>query len=161
MSVSQPHILIVDDNRITTKLLRRYMEATGFVTTEAFDGVECLEVLKTITPDAVIMDVMMPKLNGFETTKAIKSNPATASIPVILVTALNDVSTLEEAVEAGVDDFLTKPIDEKLLTTKVRLYVEVTQARQRINNLRSIVKAYKHGEPISDSIRELINAEGL
>lgn len=119
--MAKPYLLVVDDNRITTKLLRRYLEANGYEASEAYDGVECLERVAERMPDAIVLDVMMPRLDGYETVKKLRESPVTEKIPVVIVTALNDVSNQLKAIEAGADDFLSKPIEEKLLIAKVKL----------------------------------------
>jgi len=116
----KPLILVVDDNKITTKLLRRYLEANGYEAMEAYDGLECLEKVAERPPDAIILDVMMPNLDGYQTSVRLKENPATKGIPIVIVTALNDVQNQLKAVESGADDFLNKPIEEKLLIAKVK-----------------------------------------
>jgi two-component system cell cycle response regulator len=117
----KPFILVVDDNRITTKLLRRYLEANQYDAKEAYDGIDCLEKIEEKFPDAIVLDVMMPRLDGYETVKRIKSQEHTKHIPVVIVTALNDVSNQIKSIDAGADDFLSKPIEERLLIAKVKL----------------------------------------
>ncbi|MCX6140671.1 MAG: response regulator [Candidatus Kapabacteria bacterium] len=143
----RPFILVVDDNKITTKLMRRYLEGSGFDVEEAGDGVECLEKVEIRIPDAIILDIMMPRMDGFETVRALKSKERTRLIPVAIVTALNDLATQLKAVEAGADDFLTKPIEEKLLLTKASIMTELSQARRSIALLTSVVEAYAEGDP--------------
>ncbi len=137
----QPLVLVVDDNKITTKLMRRYLESNGFLADEAGDGVECLEKVALRHPDAIILDVMMPRMDGFETVRALKADPATALIPVAIVTALNDSATQSKAVDAGADDFLTKPIDESLLITKARMLTSLAMERRRVLRLRQIIQS--------------------
>lgn len=114
-------ILVVDDNKITTKLLRRYLEANGFEAREAFDGIDCLEKVEEKQPDAIVLDVMMPRMDGYETVKKLKEQDHTKHIPVVIVTALNDVPNQLKSIDSGADDFLSKPIEEKLLIAKVKL----------------------------------------
>lgn len=114
------YILAVDDNKITTKLLRRYLEANGFEANEAYDGIDCLEKVAERLPDAIVLDVMMPRMDGYETVKRLKEQENTRHIPVVIVTALNDVANQLKSIEAGSDDFLSKPIEEKLLIAKVK-----------------------------------------
>mgnify|MGYP001627279970 CR=1 FL=1 len=146
--MTRPLIMVVDDNRITTKLMLRYLQIHGFDGVDAADGVECLEKLKDIMPQAIILDVMMPRMDGFETTQAIKSNPRTAQIPVAIVTALNDMATQVRAVECGADDFLTKPLDEKLLITKVRMLSTLSKATREATILQNVVDAYRRGDMV-------------
>jgi DNA-binding response OmpR family regulator len=117
----KPFVLVVDDNRITTKLLRRYLEANGYEAKEAFDGIDCLEKVEERIPDTIVLDVMMPRLDGYETVTRLKKQESTKDIPVVIVTALNDVANQIKSIEAGADDFLSKPIEEKLLVAKVKL----------------------------------------
>lgn len=114
-------ILVVDDNKITTKLLRRYLEANGYEAREAFDGIDCLEKVDEKQPDAIVLDVMMPRMDGYETVKKLKEQDHTKHIPVVIVTALNDVPNQLKSIDSGADDFLSKPIEEKLLIAKVKL----------------------------------------
>ncbi len=129
----KPFILVVDDNRITTKLLRRYLEANGFEAMEAYDGIDCLEKVEQKKPDTIVLDVMMPKLDGYETVRRLKSQEHTKDIPVVIVTALNDVANQIKAIESGSDDFLSKPIEEKLLIAKVKLLSDLRLERLRSN----------------------------
>lgn len=147
--MTRPLVLVVDDNKITTKLMRRYLEGNGFEVDEAGDGVECLERVAVRTPDAIIIDVMMPRMDGFETVRQLKANEHTRLIPVAIVTALNDLGTQLKAVEAGADDFLTKPIEEKLILTKATILTALSKARMRIRFLDAVVDAYRQGDAVT------------
>lgn len=138
--MAKPYVLVVDDNRITTKLLRRYLEANGYDASEAYDGVECLEKVAERAPDAIVLDVMMPRLDGYETVKKLRENPETAKLPVVIVTALNDVANQLKAIESGSDDFLSKPIEEKLLIAKVKLLTTVNMERKKAIALQNLLK---------------------
>jgi DNA-binding response OmpR family regulator len=144
--MAQPFILIVDDNKITLKLLRKYLEANGFEVDEAYDGIDCLEKVDARKPDAIVLDVMMPRLDGYETVKRLKENAATLQIPVIIVTALNDVANQIKSIDAGADDFLSKPIEEKLLIAKVRLLANWAIEVRRTNCLKDIISKSIAGE---------------
>ena len=130
--MGKPFILIVDDNKITTKLLHRYLDANGYEATEAYDGIECLEKVAERHPDAIVLDVMMPRLDGYQTATKLKENPETANIPIVIVTALNDVQNQLKAIESGADDFLNKPIEEKLLIAKVKLLSSLKIAKDQL-----------------------------
>jgi CheY-like chemotaxis protein len=119
--MKKPYILVVDDNKITTKLLHRYLDANGYETAEAYDGQECLEKVAERQPDAIVLDVMMPRLDGYQTVAKLRESLETEDIPVVIVTALNDVKNQIKAIESGANDFLNKPIEEKLLIAKVKL----------------------------------------
>lgn len=143
-----PLVLVVDDNKITTKLLNRYLTAAGFTVTEAYDGVECLEKVEEQIPDAIVLDVMMPRLDGYETVKRLRAEPKFASIPVVIVTALNDVANQVKAIEAGADDFLSKPIEDKLLIAKVRLLTSLSIERKRVATLKDTCQQLQRGDAI-------------
>jgi two-component system cell cycle response regulator len=154
--------MVVDDNRITTKLLRRYLEANGYEAKEAYDGIDCLEKVEERLPDAIVLDVMMPRLDGYETVKKLKTQDHTKHVPVVIVTALNDVANQIKSIEAGANDFLSKPIEEKLLIAKVKLLsslnIETTKSHVLINIIGKILS----GEIIADgkTVDELIAEEG-
>lgn len=132
----RPYILVVDDNRITTKLMRRYLEAHDFDVMEACDGIDCLEQCKQRLPDAIIMDVMMPRMDGFEATRALKADPATRHIPVMIVSGMCDLQSQERAVMAGADDFMVKPINESLLVNKARILSSYCAMQRQIKVLQ-------------------------
>lgn len=149
--MAKPYILVVDDNRITTKLLRRYLEANGYEASEAYDGIECLEKVAERSPDAIVLDVMMPRLDGYETVKRLRESPATDRIPVVIVTALNDISNQLKAIEAGADDFLSKPIEEKLLIAKVKLLSSVNVERKKVVALKELLVQHGGESALTDS----------
>lgn len=139
----KPYILVVDDNKITTKLMRKYLEASGFEASEAYDGVECLEKLSQRIPDAIVLDVMMPRMDGYETVRNIRQNEATKHIPVVIVTALNDVPTQIKAIETGADDFLSKPVEEKLLIAKANVLSRISLQAEKLQKLKDMISSIK------------------
>jgi len=159
MPTTPPYILVVEDNKITAKLMRRYLEANGFEAEEVYDGIEALEAAKRRKPDAILMDVMMPRLDGFGTVQALRNDPELADIPVAIITALNDVATQVRAVESGADDFLTKPIEEKLIITKARVLTSLTRERRRIALYRELIRAVLDGR--AEQVRQTLDDEGL
>ena len=157
----KPYILVVDDNKITTKLLRRYLEANGFEASEAYDGIECLESVEKRLPDAIILDVMMPRLDGYETAKKLKSNKDSAHVPIVIVTDLNDVANQLKSIECGADDFLSKPIEEKLLIAKAKLLSNLNIERKKSHAIRQILTKVLMGEITAASVSELLAEAGL
>lgn len=153
----KPYVLVVDDNRITTKLLRRYLEANGYEAAEAYDGVDCLEKTAQRAPDAIVLDVMMPRLDGYETVRKLRDDKDLHRTPVVIVTALNDVANQLKAIEAGADDFLSKPIEEKLLIAKVKLLTTVAGERRNAAMLKELLDKSLKGA-ISGSLDEVIAA---
>ncbi len=159
--MAKPFILVVDDNKITTKLLRRYLEANGYEAQEAYDGVDCLEKVKERHPDAVVLDVMMPRMDGYETVKHLKEDESTRHIPVVIVTALNDVANQLKSIEAGADDFLSKPIEEKLLIAKVKLLSSLNIQNTKLKKLGSIVDKVINEGISGDAVKALVDESGI
>ena len=133
---SQPSkILIADDNQQNCELLDAYLSAGGYTTAMAHDGQETLEKVLEFHPDLILLDIMMPKFSGYEVCQQLKGNPQTQDIPILIVTALNEQGDIVKAVEAGCDDFLSKPINRLELATRVRSLLRVrhlTSERDRL-----------------------------
>ncbi len=118
-------VLVVDDILSNVKLLEAKLTAEYFEVVTAFNGAECLARIEEGIPDIVLLDVMMPGMDGFEVCRRIKSNPRTAHLPVVMVTALDQPSDRVAGLEAGADDFLTKPVDDAALFARVRSLVRL------------------------------------
>ena len=115
-----PKILLVDDHEQNNELLDAYLEDVNASVRIAADGLECLAAVEAEKPDLILLDVMMPRMSGFQVCRRLKNASATKDIAIIMVTALNEVSDVERATECGADDFLTKPVHKPDLLTKVR-----------------------------------------
>ncbi len=107
-----PKILIADDNTQNVELLEAYLSDFDCDLRTANDGEETLRVVEEFQPDLLLLDIMMPRLSGFEVCRKIRSNPATKDLLILMVTALNEASDFERGVQAGTDDFLTKPVNK-------------------------------------------------
>jgi len=118
-------VLVVDDILSNVKLLEAKLSAEYFEVVSAFNGLECLTKIDEALPDIVLLDVMMPGMDGFEVCRRIKSNPKTAHVPVVMVTALDQPTDRVAGLEAGADDFLTKPVDDAALFARVRSLVRL------------------------------------
>jgi two-component system, cell cycle response regulator len=118
-------VLVVDDILSNVKLLEAKLTAEYFEVATAFSGPEALGKIEDVVPDIVLLDVMMPGMDGFEVCRRIKANPNTAHIPVVMVTALDQTSDRVTGIEAGADDFLTKPVDDAALFARVRSLVRL------------------------------------
>lgn len=129
-------ILIVDDMPPNVKVLTAWLGSEHYVVSTAANGFEALAKIEAEAPDIVLLDAMMPGLDGFETCRRIKDDPATAHIPVIMVTALSEVDDLVRGFDAGADDFLIHPVDGRALIARVR-----SQLRRKRNNERVLEEA--------------------
>src|SRR5579862_4006026 len=118
-------VLVVDDIISNVKLLEAKLSAEYFEVVSAFNGLECLAKIDEALPDIVLLDVMMPGMDGFEVCRRIKGNPKTAHIPVVMITALDQPSDRVAGLEAGADDFLTKPVNDIALITRVKSLVRL------------------------------------
>src|ERR1017187_7979418 len=118
-------VLVVDDILSNVKLLEAKLTAEYFDVVTAFNGLECLARMAESVPDIVLLDVMMPGMDGFEVCRRIKSDPRIAHVPVVMVTALDQPSDRVAGLEAGADDFLTKPVNDIALITRVKSLVRL------------------------------------
>ncbi len=128
----EPSVLVVDDNQQNLELLLAYLEDIDCKTLAAADGAQALEVVKTSSPDLILLDVMMPKMSGFEVCRRIKNDPKTTDIPVIMVTALNEMGDIERAINSGTDDFLSKPINKWELVTRVKTMLKLKHVTDKL-----------------------------
>ncbi|MBT3198431.1 MAG: response regulator [Phycisphaerales bacterium] len=131
--IADSKILVVDDNEQNLELLVAYLESLKCPVVTAFDGVDALEKIAAEKPDLILLDIMMPRMSGFEVCRKIKSDPTTRDIPVIMVTALNELTDIERGVESGTDDFITKPVNRLELTTRVKSLLRVKHLQSELD----------------------------
>jgi len=114
-------VLVVDDNLQNLELLEAYLEELDEVTTIGVsDGAGCLAKVASENPDLILLDIMMPRMSGFEVCQRLKSDPETKDIPIILVTALHEMGDIERGVEVGANDFISKPVNRVDLLMRVK-----------------------------------------
>jgi two-component system alkaline phosphatase synthesis response regulator PhoP len=130
--ISTAKVLVVDDNPQNLELLVAYLEDVDCQVKSACEGPEALEMIKADAPDIILLDVMMPKMSGFEVCRRLKNDPATADIPVIMVTALNELGDIERAIDSGTDDFLSKPVNKWELVTRVRTMLKLKNLTDKL-----------------------------
>ncbi len=135
-----PHstVLVVDDNPQNVELVQAYLEALDCVTEVAVDGLQALEKAAAVRPDLIILDVMMPKMSGFEVCRRLKADPKLRDIPVLMLTALNEFGDIEKGVESGTDDFLSKPINKGDLLTQVKRLLRLRHSQAKAGIDRSM-----------------------
>jgi DNA-binding response OmpR family regulator len=136
-------LLLVDDNEQNVELLQAYLEALPCEVLTAFDGEQAMRIIEDEnqpTPDLVLLDVMMPRMSGFEVCQQIKENPKTRGIPVMMVTALNELGDIERGVESGTDDFLTKPVNKLELLTRVKSLLKVRHLKRELDRTEAYIK---------------------
>ncbi len=146
-----PVILVVDDNRENLELLEAYLEDLDCRTIPAYDGPEALEIVKRDKTDLILLDIMMPKMSGFEVCRRIKNDSSTNHIPVIMVTALNEFGDMQRAVDCGTDDFVSKPVNKLELLTRVKTMLKLKNLTDKLERtltyLAEVEKQAQINEP--------------
>ncbi len=133
-------VLVVDDVPTNVKILQAKLQASYYEVLAAYDGPQCLKIAQEESPDLILLDVMMPGMDGFEVCERLKADPATALIPVVMVTALDQVADRVRGLECGADDFLTKPPNDTALFARVRSLVRI---KLMIDELRMRDETYR------------------
>lgn len=132
-------ILIADDNEANVELLEAYLVNVDCDIQVAIDGQDTLDKVASFQPDLLLLDVMMPKLSGFEVCQKIKSDPQTSTIMVLMVTALNEIGDIERAVASGTDDFLSKPVQKIELLKRVENMLRLKDVTDEVERLRQYI----------------------
>ncbi|HND54884.1 MAG TPA: response regulator [Pirellulaceae bacterium] len=133
-------ILIADDNQANRELLEAYLATVDCDIEIAVDGQDTLDKVKASPPDLILLDVMMPKLSGFEVCKKLKQDPQTRRIMILMVTALNELGDIERAVQAGTDDFLSKPVNKIELLKRVENMLKLKDVTDEVERLRLYIQ---------------------
>jgi len=127
-----PRILIVDDNEANRDILATRLATQGYDLSEAADGEEAIAAAKALLPDLILLDVMMPKLNGFEVCRRLKSDTSLPFMSIILVTSMGDTKDIVAGLDAGADEYLTKPVDQAALLARVRSVLRLKALQDRV-----------------------------
>ena len=133
-------ILIADDNVPNVELLEAFLADVDCEMAVAVDGRDTLDKVESFKPDLILLDVMMPKLSGFEVCRTLKQNPKTRGIMVLMVTALNELGDIERAVNAGTDDFISKPVNKLELLKRVENMLKVLNLTDELERLRRYIQ---------------------
>ncbi len=143
--MAKPRVLIADDNPEGVELLEAYLNGSEYETDVAHDGEETLRKVHDWRPDVILLDIMMPKISGFEVCKRLRAKPETANIVVLMVTALDQHSDIDRAVEAGTDDFLTKPINKAELLLRVKAAMGSRQHQRPLDQTLAYIEKVQAG----------------
>jgi len=140
MNETKHRILIVDDNAANRELLEAHLLGLDCDLQFAEDGEQTMTKVAEFSPDLILLDVMMPKLSGFEVCKQLKSNPQTSGVMILMVTALNELGDIERAVEAGTNDFLSKPVGKAELLKRVENLLKMKNISDENERLRQYIR---------------------
>jgi DNA-binding response OmpR family regulator len=138
--MSQPKILIAEDNPQGAELLEAYLDGAGYDLQIAVDGDDTLRKVEAFKPDLILLDVMMPKISGFEVCKRLKADPRTRGIIIHMITALDQHHDIDRAVEVGTNDFLTKPINKAELLLRVKAALASRQSSDPLEQTLSYIE---------------------
>ena len=146
MQPRRPRILIADDNPQGVELLEAYLTGTDYDLAIAVDGEDTLAKVASFQPDLILLDVMMPKISGFEVCKRLRGDPATRNIAVLMVTALDQSSDVDRALDAGTDEFLSKPINKTELLLRVRSLLRSRHYQKELERALAYIEAVEKGD---------------
>jgi two-component system cell cycle response regulator len=145
-ALPQSTVLIVDDNPQNVELLQAFLESLPVKIVTAVDGVDALEKVTQHHPDLILLDIMMPRMSGFQVCKKLKSDPKTKDIQILMVTALNELGDIEQATECGTDDFVSKPINKFELVTRVKSLLSVRHLKGELERALTYLHEIEHDE---------------
>jgi CheY-like chemotaxis protein len=145
-------ILIADDNHQNCELLDAYLADEGYQIEMVYDGQQALDTVARFQPDLILLDIMMPKVSGYEICERLKANSKTRDIAVIMITALAEMGDIEKAVNAGANDFLTKPVNKLELTTRVKTLLQNRHLKSENERLLAYIEGVErlHEQPPPD-----------
>ncbi len=146
-----PKILIADDNAQNVELLEAYLGDLECELETANDGEETLRLVEEFQPDLLLLDIMMPRLSGFEVCRTIRANPQTKDLLILMVTALNEASDFERGVQAGTDDFLTKPVNKTELLCRIRSLLRVRHLENQLERTLAYLAEFEAASRASAS----------
>jgi CheY-like chemotaxis protein len=137
---TKPRILIADDNTANRELLEAFLASVDCDVEMSVDGEDTLAKVASFQPDLVLLDIMMPKVSGFEVCRKVKEDPKTSHIMILMVTALSELGDIERAVSSGTDDFLSKPVNQVELRKRVENMLRLKGTTDELNRLRQYIQ---------------------
>jgi two-component system sensor histidine kinase/response regulator len=153
-----PTILVVDDNLQNREVAEGHLVAAGYAAIQAEGGAQALVLLEQRRPDLVLLDVLMPGMDGFETCRSIRARPDGADVPILFLTALGDLGTHKAALDSGADDFLTKPINRTELLIRVRSLLRIKELSDERNRNYEIIRSQRDALLEADRRKEELTA---
>jgi DNA-binding response OmpR family regulator len=157
------HILIVDDNEMNREVLSRRLERQGYTFATAEDGIQALELMRAQPFDIVLLDIMMPRMNGYQVLEAMKNEPALHGLPVIVVSAVSELESIVRCVELGAEDYLFKPFNPVLLKARLTAILEKSKLRKSMKRSSEILKTSIQGqiEALRQDAHSLLDSAGV
>ena len=152
-------VLIVDDDVTARETLIAMLEGEGYDLQVAKDGIQALQMLEQLQPDLILLDVMMPGMDGYEVCRHIRSTPQLAEVPILLLTALDDRASLVRGIEFGADDFVSKPADRRELTARVRTITRLNRYRTLVEQRENIRHMAERTVAAQEEERQRISRE--
>lgn len=152
-------VLIVDDDRTARETVVSMLEGEDYDLQLAKDGMEALQILEELQPDVVLLDIMLPGMDGFEVCRRIRATPQLAEVPILMLTALDDRDSLIRALESGADDFLSKPVDRRELIARVRTITRLNRYRTLMEQRENIRQMAEHVVAAQEQERQRISRE--
>jgi DNA-binding response OmpR family regulator len=143
-AIRTPQIMVVDDDQDTVAILAHHLRREGFVPIEANSGAQCLKLVHENEVDVILLDLMMPEMDGFEVVQALRDNPETAEIPIIMITARDDLDARAEGMRLGVSDFLAKPVFRRQLASRIRAQLQVVETARNASAVMDRLEAVKN-----------------
>ena len=140
------YILIVEDNPQSAELLQAYLEPLETDVRVAVDGIEAMRCIEEQVPDVILLDIMMPRMSGFEVCRKVKSNSRTRDVAVLMITAVNETGDIERAIDCGTDDFLNKPINKLEVLTRVKSLLKVRHLKSELEKTLSYLSEIEKNE---------------
>jgi PleD family two-component response regulator len=136
-----PVILVVDDNMLHHLMARGVLEEAGFLVEEAADGEECLNAVEGLKPDLLLLDLNMPKLNGFDVCAELRRQPEFIDLPIVIVTGFDDDDSINRAFEEGATDFVTKPINWALFAHRIKYLMRASRTERELRRTKELLEA--------------------
>ena len=144
----QSVVMIVDDNPQNIELLQAFLESLPVKIVTAIDGIDALEKVQQHNPDLILLDIMMPRMSGFQVCRRLKGDAKTRDIQILMVTALNELGDIEQASECGTDDFVSKPVNKLELLTRVKSLLRVRHMKSELERALTYLNEIEHDDEV-------------